>query len=96
MSVRHDVNVVSPVEAVAEYLGGYIAQEKSSPYNFNPAFSLPPAGSCTVYTNPGLVPFIAPIPPGIFPTAVVSIPAPMSISGSSGNVRHSEPSHVLH
>jgi hypothetical protein len=86
MSVRHDVNVVSPVEAVAEYLGGYVAQEKSSPYNFNPAFSLPPAGSCTVYTNPGLVPFIAPVPPGILPTGGGLDPGPMSISGASGNV----------
>jgi uncharacterized protein (TIGR03437 family) len=91
MSVRHDVNVVSPVEAVTELLGGYVAQEKSNPYNFNPAFSFPPAGSCTVYTNSGLVPFIAPIPPGILPTAGGLDPGSMSISGSSGNIAIQSP-----
>ena len=91
MSVRHDVNVISPVEAVSEYLGGYVAQEQSSPYNFNPAFSLPPAGTCTVYTNSGFIPFIAPIPPGIFPTAGALDPGSMSIAGSSGSIKIQSP-----
>ena len=91
MSVRHDVNVVSPVEAVTELLGGYVAQEQPSPYNFNPAFSLPPAGTCTVYTNSGFVPFIAPVPPGILPTGGGLDPGSLSIAGSAGSIKIQSP-----
>ena len=50
LNVRHDVSVNIPRDATTDLLGAYQAQEVAGPANFNPMFSLPPAGSCTVYT----------------------------------------------
>ena len=53
LNVRHDAGVRTPRDATTDLLGAYQAQEVAGAANFNPMFSLPPAGSCTVYTVRG-------------------------------------------
>ena len=50
ITVRHDVGARSPIDATTDTFGAYQAQEKPGPFNFNPMFSLPPAGTCTTYS----------------------------------------------
>ena len=50
INVRHDAGVRTPRDSTTDLLGAYEAQEVAGAANFNPMFSLPPAGSCTVYT----------------------------------------------
>jgi uncharacterized protein (TIGR03437 family) len=52
-AVRHDVAVLSTLDASTDVLGAYQAREKLGPFNFNPMFSLPPAGACTAYSVVG-------------------------------------------
>ncbi|HYL79077.1 MAG TPA: hypothetical protein VEU96_33105 [Bryobacteraceae bacterium] len=56
VAVHHDVGVDSTNDGVTDLLGAYFAQEKTGPFNFNPMFSLPPAGTCTSYTFAGEFP----------------------------------------
>ncbi|HEY3738909.1 MAG TPA: hypothetical protein VGL53_03645 [Bryobacteraceae bacterium] len=53
INVRHDAGVRTPRDATTDLFGAYEASEVAGPSNFNPIFSLPPAGSCTVYTAVG-------------------------------------------
>ena len=53
INVRHDAGVSTPRDATSDIFGAYEAQEVAGPSNFNPMFSLPPAGSCTVYSVVG-------------------------------------------
>ena len=53
INVRHDAGVRTPRDATSDVFGAYEAQEVAGPANFNPMFSLPPAGSCTAYTVAG-------------------------------------------
>ena len=50
VAVHHDVNVANVNDTVSDVLGTYFAQENAGDFNFNPVVSLPPAGTCTVYT----------------------------------------------
>lgn len=53
INVRHDAGVRTPRDATTDLFGAYEASEVAGPFNFNPVFSLPPAGSCTAYTAAG-------------------------------------------
>ncbi len=53
IAVRHDAGVTTPHDATTDFLAAYQAREAAGATNFNPMFSLPPAGSCTVYTLNG-------------------------------------------
>ena len=53
INVRHDAGVRTPRDATSDVLGAYEAREVAGPANFNPMFSLPPAGTCTGYTVVG-------------------------------------------
>ncbi len=48
--VQHDAAVPTPRQAITDLLGAFQAREQQLPFNFNPMFSLPPAGTCTVYS----------------------------------------------
>jgi uncharacterized protein (TIGR03437 family) len=68
LNVRHDAGVRTPRDATTDLFGAYEASEVAGPSNFNPIFSLPPAGSCTVYTLVGdLISNPTAIIPGITP-----------------------------
>jgi uncharacterized protein (TIGR03437 family) len=53
LSVRHDIGVRQPRDALSEFVGGWTAEERKLPFNFNPMFSLPPPGTCTTYSTAG-------------------------------------------
>ena len=55
INVRHEAGARTPRDSTTDMLGSYEAQEVAGGANFNPMFSLPPAGSCTVYTVVGLL-----------------------------------------
>lgn len=48
-NVRHDAGVLTPRDSITDLFGAYQFQQQAGPYNFNPVYSFPPAGSCTVY-----------------------------------------------
>ena len=50
INMRHDAGARTPRDATTDMFGAYEAQEVAGPANFNPMFSLPPAGTCTAYT----------------------------------------------
>jgi hypothetical protein len=67
IAVHHDVGVINVNDTISDLLGAYFAQEKPGQFNFNPMFSLPPAGTCTSYTfagdfanSPGFLPGMTP------------------------------------
>jgi len=55
INLRHDAGARTPRDATTDLLGSYEAQEVAGAANFNPMFSLPPAGTCTVYTVIGIL-----------------------------------------
>jgi len=50
VSTHEDIAVPATRDVQTDLLAAYQAQEKQQPFSFNPMFSLPPAGSCTVYS----------------------------------------------
>ena len=87
IAVHHDVGTANTNDTTTDTLGVYAAQEASSPYNFDPSISLPPAGTCTSYTLAGDFTQNIGLPPG-FPASVATGSSlntgAVSISGSSG------------
>ncbi len=55
INLRHDAGARTPRDSTTDLLGSYEAQETAGAVNFNPMFSLPPAGSCTVYSVVGIL-----------------------------------------
>ena len=84
VSTRHDVNVVTALEAMSDYVSGGIFQQQAGPYNFNPYLSLPPAGSCTTYSISNYTPGDLPILTGITPTVKGLNAGKLNITASSG------------
>ena len=50
IGVHQAVAVPSTVDTISDVLGAFQAQEVAGAFNFNPMFSLPPAGTCTNYS----------------------------------------------
>ena len=60
--------VPQPREALSEFAAGWLAEEQVLPFNFNPLFSLPPAGTCSAYATPGKLAVNSTSPPAWQPT----------------------------
>jgi uncharacterized protein (TIGR03437 family) len=86
LSVHQDVGVLQPGDVTADFAGGYVGSEAQGPYNFNPLFSLPPAGACTAYTVAGWFPQDVSLMPGMLPTGRLLDAGSSSLSGASGNI----------
>ena len=86
IAVRHDAGVASPQDAITDIFGAYQAKENAGPFNFNPMFSLPPAGTCTSYSVIGdLYTDKSAAVPGMFPPTGGGLAAGLpSIQGSKG------------
>jgi uncharacterized protein (TIGR03437 family) len=67
IAVHQDVGVDNTNDTISDLWGSYFAQEKAGPFNFNPMFSLPPAGTCTSYTKIGEFPHGLGFLPGMTP-----------------------------
>jgi hypothetical protein len=52
-SIHEDIGVLSTVDVATDYAGSIASAEIGGATAFNPFLSLPPAGSCTVYTSTG-------------------------------------------
>ncbi|HYL73538.1 MAG TPA: hypothetical protein VEU96_05000 [Bryobacteraceae bacterium] len=48
-AVRQDVGVKTPSDITTDYFVYDLTQQKGGTFNFSPWFSMPPAGSCTIY-----------------------------------------------
>jgi hypothetical protein len=86
IATHHDVAVPTTLDATTDVLGAYQAQETQGAFNFNPMFSLPPAGTCTVYSVVGdLSSDLKAIIPGMVPpTGPALDTGAVSISGAKG------------
>jgi uncharacterized protein (TIGR03437 family) len=84
IAVHHDVGVDNVNDTIVDLWGSYFAQEKTGPFNFNPMFSLPPAGTCTSYTKIGEFPRGLGFLPGMTPPTGRALDAgALTISSSS-------------
>ncbi|HWB85104.1 MAG TPA: hypothetical protein VG675_13250 [Bryobacteraceae bacterium] len=84
ISVHEDIGVIKAGDVSADLVGGYLASEVRGGINFNPMFSLPPAGSCTAYTVNGWFPDDVSILPGMAPTGRLLDAGAPSLTGSGG------------
>jgi uncharacterized protein (TIGR03437 family) len=94
ISVHQDVGVLMPGDITADLAGGYLAAEKTGPFNFNPMFSLPPADTCTAYTVAGWFPEDISLLPGMLPTERFLNAGPSSLSGANGSLTLVTPSEM--
>jgi len=92
ISVHEDVGVLQPGDVTADLAGGYLGAEKQGPFNFNPMFSLPPAGTCTAYNITGWFPEDVSLLPGMLPTVRFLNAGSSSLSGASGKISLVTPS----
>lgn len=83
-SIREDVAVSPPQDATTDVIGGFIAEQKAGPFNFNPLLSLPPAGTCSAYGIAGNLSVQVPLLPGMLPTGRVLNAGALSVSGPKG------------
>ncbi len=83
--VRSDIAVPAPLETSADFAGGFVARETAGVFNFNPAFSLPPAGACTAYTAAGNFPLDQDLLPGMLPTGGALDAGATQITGAKGS-----------
>jgi uncharacterized protein (TIGR03437 family) len=81
-TIHNDVGVLKAGDATTDVIGGYLAQEKNAAFNFNPMFSLPPAGSCTAYAVAGNFPADVAVLPGVAPTGRYLDAGTITLSGS--------------
>jgi hypothetical protein len=94
VSVHEDVGVTQPDDVTADLAGGYLGSEKLGGFNFNPMFSLPPAGACTAYTVNGWFPDDVSILPGTLPTGGLLDAGSPSLSGAKGSASLVTPSDL--
>ncbi|MGH9666258.1 MAG: hypothetical protein ACRD9L_17665, partial [Bryobacteraceae bacterium] len=94
VSVHEDVAVTQPDDVTADLAGGYLGNEHQGGFNFNPMFSLPPAGACTAYTVNGWFPDDVSILPGMLPTGGLLDAGSPSLSGAKGSVPMATPSDI--
>ena len=52
-AIREDIGVLRPIDVTSEFFGTAMSAESGGQFAFNPLVSLPPAGTCTVYTAAG-------------------------------------------
>ncbi len=84
-TIREDVGTPRSLDAVTDAAVLTLQKENGGQFAYNPAFSLPPAGTCTVYTMVGDL-FGGTALPGTTPTGkFLAGGSSMTISGSGGN-----------
>jgi uncharacterized protein (TIGR03437 family) len=83
-ATHQDVGVRAPVDVTADYHLSFGIGPKIVPFPFNPALSVPPSGTCTVYTAPGDILKADPLP-GMMPAAMpLDFGAPLMLMGPRG------------
>ena len=53
VATHEDIGTRSAIDVTGDYAAAFAYQDSASNFPFNPIFSLPPAGTCTVYTVKG-------------------------------------------
>jgi uncharacterized protein (TIGR03437 family) len=84
-TTHQDVGVRATVDVAADYHFSFGFQPKVVPFPFNPAVSVSPSGTCTVYTLPGDMLNGDPLP-GMMPTSMpLDFGAPFMLTGPKGS-----------
>ncbi len=84
-SIREDIGTLSPIDVTTEFAASLASLEIGSPFAFNPFVSLPPAGTCTVYTAAGdLFSGNAALPGSLSTNRILDTGSSISFTGPSG------------
>ena len=84
-TTRHDIGVRAPVDVTADYHTSFAFSPKPGPFPFNPAISVMPSGTCSVYTLTGDMLNGDPLP-GTMPTSMpLDFGAPFMLTGPKGS-----------
>jgi hypothetical protein len=85
-SIREDIGTLSPIDVTTEFAASLASLEIGSPFAFNPFVSLPPAGTCTVYTAASdLFAEKGALPGGLSTGRILNTGSSISFTGPSGN-----------
>ena len=87
-TTHEDVGVRATVDVMADYHLSFGIGAKAVPFPFNPGLSVPPSGTCTLYTLPGDLLKTNPDPlPGMMPAAMPLDfgAAPLMLTGPKGS-----------
>jgi uncharacterized protein (TIGR03437 family) len=85
--IREDIGTLNPIDVTTEFAGSVGSVETGSQFAFNPFISLPPAGTCTVYTAPGdLFSGNSVLPGGLSTGRILSTGSSTSFTGPSGTI----------
>lgn len=83
-TTRHDAGTRAPIEVTSDYHASFGMNFNGGPFPFNPAFGLPPPGTCTFYTATGDMlnggALLGAIPPG----KPLDFGAPFVVTGPRG------------
>jgi uncharacterized protein (TIGR03437 family) len=91
-SIREDVGTSRTYDVVTDGVQVDLRSENAGPFSYNPAFSLPPPGACTVYTVAGDVLERDPVP-GVTPTgAYLKGGTSITVAGPAGGPKTVTPS----
>ncbi|HZU27783.1 MAG TPA: hypothetical protein VFA04_19790 [Bryobacteraceae bacterium] len=85
-----DVGVTAPVNVETEFQASAFYSLPATLFPFNPATSLPPAGTCTAYTRPGDM-LNGDLPPGVAPSGTALNAGTITLTGPNGNQASSVP-----
>ena len=84
-TTRHDIGVRATVDVTADYHTSFAFATKPGPFPFNPAISVMPSGTCTVYTLTGDMLGGDPLP-GMTPSSMpLDFGAPLMLTGPRGS-----------
>ena len=84
-TIREDIGTLAPVDVTTEFLGSLGSSESGGPFAFNPFLSLPPAGSCTVYTAAGdLFGIAGALPASITSGRLLKMGSSFTLTGPAG------------
>ncbi|MCU1334706.1 MAG: hypothetical protein JWO19_287 [Bryobacterales bacterium] len=91
-SIREDIGTSRTYDVVTDGVQIDLRSESAGLFSYNPAFSLPPPGACTVYTVAGNVLDRDPVP-GVTPTgAYLKGGTSITVSGQAGGAKIVTPS----
>jgi uncharacterized protein (TIGR03437 family) len=79
-----DSGVYTPVNVTADYHLSFAFTLSPTTFPFNPAVTLPPPGTCTVYAEPGELMNTNPLPSSLPPATTLDLGPPFLLTGPFG------------
>lgn len=81
---HEDIGVFTPVDVTADYSLSFAYAPTAVPFPFNPAVTLPPPGTCTVYVEKGDMLNTSPLPGSLPPATSLDMGPPLVLTGPGG------------